>query len=171
MSHTDTFHSTEVPPNHCKRHADAPHWRTYAALRVVAAILAVGAVLFGGTAIAYADSVSFFTKWMGHGRSMQLSQDGTGTLTFAAGAFDVDQWAVTWTQNPSDSVTITLASLTSRSGAGAGDNVGDQYIATIQPNSAGQTLLYMHHLGGPVHVIPFCPETEQFAPGTSPCGA
>jgi hypothetical protein len=74
------------------RRADAAHGWTYAALRALAALLAAGALLFGSTAIAYADAVSFFDKWVGHDRTMQLSPDGTGTLTLGDGALNTDQW-------------------------------------------------------------------------------
>ncbi len=157
--------STEAQPG---RRADAAHGWTYAALRALAALLAAGALFFGGMAIAYADAVSFFDKWVGHDRTMQLSPDGTGTLTLGDGALNTDQWGVTWKQNPSDSITITLASLVARTGPGMG-NVGDQYIATIQPNSDGQQLLYMHPVGPQGQVISFCTEAEQAA--NSPCGA
>jgi hypothetical protein len=43
---------------------------------MVAALLARGLVMFGGSALAHADPVSFFDNWMGHDRSMLLSQDG-----------------------------------------------------------------------------------------------
>ena len=138
-------------------------------LQMVAALLAMGLIVFGGSALARADPVSFFDNWMGHDRSMQLSQDGTGTLTLGDGALNTDQWAVTWTKNPGDSITITLTSLKARSGPGMG-NVGDRYIATIQPDSAGNQLLYLHQIGTQGEVIPFCTPAEMSAAG-SPCGA
>jgi hypothetical protein len=138
-------------------------------LPMVAALLARALVMFGGSALAHADPVSFFDNWTGHDRSMLLSQDGTGTLTLGDGALNTDQWAVTWTKNPSDSITIALASLTARSGPGMG-KVGDRYIATIQPDSAGNQLLYLHQIGTQGQVIPFCTPAEMSA-ADSPCGA
>ena len=87
---------------------------------MVAALPARGLVMFGGSALAHADPVSFFDNWTGHDRSMLLSQDGTGTLTLGDGALNTDQWAMTRTKNPSDSITIALASLKARSGPGSG---------------------------------------------------
>jgi spore coat assembly protein SafA len=113
--------------------------------------------------------VSFFDYWVAHDCSMQLSEDGTGTLVLGDGALNTDKWAVTWTKNPSDSITITLASLVGRSGPGMG-NVGDQYIATIQPDAAGNQLLYMHRVGTEGQVITFATGAELSTPG-SPSGA
>jgi len=64
---------------------------------------------------------------------------------------------------------LTLASLTARSGPGMG-KVGDRYIATIQPDSAGNLLLYLHQIGTQGQVIPFCTPAEMSA-ADSPCGA
>lgn len=116
-----------------------------------------------------ADPVSFFDHWISHDCSMQLSEDGSGTLTLGDGVFNTDNWTVTWTKNPSDSITITLASLNARSGPGMG-NVGDQYIATIQPDATGEQLLYMHRVGTEGQVIIFSTPAEMSAPG-SPSGA
>jgi spore coat assembly protein SafA len=116
-----------------------------------------------------ANPVSFFDYWVAHDCSMQLSEDGTGTLILGDGALNTDKWAVTWTKNPSDSITITLASLLGRSGPGMG-NVGDQYIATIQPDAAGNQLLYMHRVGTEGQVITFATGAELSTPG-SPSGA
>jgi spore coat assembly protein SafA len=113
--------------------------------------------------------VSFFDYWVAHDCSMQLSEDGTGTLVLGDGALNTDKWAVTWTKNPGDSITITLASLVGRSGPGMG-NVGDQYIATIQPDAAGNQLLYMHRAGTEGQVITFATGAELSTPG-SPSGA
>jgi hypothetical protein len=71
-----------------------------------------------GIGVAGADPVSMFTNWMGYGRQMQLSPDGTGTLTLADGASTVDDSVVTWTGDPRKSITITLTSLTKRLGSG-----------------------------------------------------
>ena len=101
--------------------------------------------------------------------SLQLSMNGTGTLVLGDGALNTDAWTVTWTKNPSDSITITLASLLGRSGPGMG-NVGDQYIATIQPDAAGNQLLYMHRVGTEGQVITFATGAELSIPG-SPSGA
>lgn len=141
---------------------------TCATRRVVAALLVIGAALFGGSAIAHADPV-FFDQWVGHDRSMQLSRDGTGTLILGDGVLNTDQWAVTWKKNPSDSITITLASLVGRSGPGMG-YVGEQYFATVQPDSAGIPVLGMHRINpmGPNYL--FCTLAEPHAPG-SPCVA
>jgi LysM repeat protein len=98
--------------------------------------------------------VSFFDYWIAHDSSMQLSENGTGTLILGDGAFNTDKWAVTWTKNPSDSITITLASLLGRNGPGMG-NVGDQYIATIQPDATGIQRLFMHRVGTTGQVITF----------------
>jgi hypothetical protein len=131
---------------------------TSAVRRVVAALLIAGAVLFGGSAIAHADPVSWFDQWVGHDRSMQLSHDGTGTLVLGDGALDTDKWAVTWKKNPSDSITITLASLEGRSGPGMGF-VGEQYFATIQPDSTGVPVLGMHRVPmGPGYTFCTLPE-------------
>ena len=128
---------------------------SYAARRTVAALAIAGAVLFGGSAVAHADPVSFFDQWVGHDRSLQLSHDGTGKLVLGDGALDTDSWALTWKKNPSDSITITLASLVGRSGPGMG-NVGDQYIATIQPDSTGVPTLGMHRVNPPGKSYMFC---------------
>lgn len=114
-----------------------------AVLRTVAGVLAIAAILFGGSALAHAEPVTFFSQWVAHDSTMQLSHDGTGTLILGDGALNTDQWSVTWKKNPADSITVTLASLVGRSGPGMG-KVGDQYIATIQPDSAGNQVLYMH---------------------------
>jgi len=166
MMHTHALGSFKVRA--CRHGSGSQLW-THAARRTVAALLAIGAVLFGGSAVAHADPVTFFDNWTGHDRSMRLSQDGTGTLTLGDGALNTDQWAVTWKKNPSDSITITLATLKSRSGPGMG-NVGDQYIATIQPDSAGNQLLYMHRIDPQGQVFTFCTPAEMSAPD-SPCGA
>jgi spore coat assembly protein SafA len=116
-----------------------------------------------------AKPVSFFDHWIAHDCSLQLSMNGTGTLVLGDGALNTDAWTVTWTKNPSDSITITLASLLGRSGPGMG-NVGDQYIATIQPDAAGNQLLYMHRVGTEGQVITFATGSELSIPG-SPSGA
>jgi hypothetical protein len=96
---------------------------------------------------------------------MQLSQSGTGTRTLGDGGMNTDQWSVTWQKNPSDSITITLATLISRSGPGVG-NVGDQYIATIQADPSGFPLLYMHPIGAGQSTRTFCTPEEMKAPNT-----
>jgi hypothetical protein len=155
-----------------------PMMRTYtlasrggrdAALWMVAAVLAIGAFLFGGASVAHADPVSFFDQWVAHDSSMQLSRDGTGTLVLGAGAFDTDQWSVTWTKNRGDSITITLASLVERSGEGMG-KVGDQYLATIQPDSSGNQVLYLHQINPDGDVVTFCTAAGMKS-ADSPCGA
>jgi hypothetical protein len=163
--YTYKLSSSEV---RARRQGVASRIWTYVALRMVAALLAIGAVLFGGSAVAHADPVSFFDQWVGHDRSMQLSRDGTGTLVLGDGALNTDQWALTWKKNPSDSITITLASLVSRSGPGMG-NVGEQYFATIQPDSAGVPVLFMHRINPPGTGYTFCTLPELRA--SAHCGA
>jgi hypothetical protein len=107
--------------------------------------------------------VSFYDQWIAHDSQLQLSQGGTGTLTIGDGAMNTDQWSVTWKQNPSDSVTITLATLNARTGPGMG-NVGDQYIATIQPDGTGFQLLYMHPTAAAGQVRTYCTPEEMKAP-------
>lgn len=141
---------------------------TYAVRRIVAALLITGAVLFGGSAIAHADPVSWFDQWVGHDRSLQLSHDGTGTLVLGDGALDTDNWAVTWKKNPSDSITITLQKLVSRSGPGMG-HVGQQYFATIQPDSSGVPVLGMHQINPMRPGYTFCTLPELRA--NPQCGA
>ncbi len=138
---------------------------TYAALPMVAALLLIGAVLFGASGVANAAPVSFFDHWVGHDRSLQLSWDGGGTLTLGDGALNTDQWGVTWKANASNSITITLASLTGRSGPGIG-NIGDRYIATIQPDSAGLQLLNMHPIGAQGQGYVFCTLAQLSALGS-----
>ena len=148
------------------------------ALRMVAALLAAAMALVGGSAIALADGpagansvgpVSFFDQWIAHDSELQLSQGGTGTLTIGDGAMNTDQWAVKWTKNPSDSITITLATLIARSGPGMG-NVGDQYIVTIQPDPSGFQLLYMHPVGPGGPLMTYCTPQEAKAPNApTPC--
>lgn len=128
---------------------------TFPARRLVASLAIAGGVLFGGSAVAHADPVSFFDQWVGHDRSMQLSRDGTGTLVLGDGALNTDSWALTWKKNPSDSITITLTSLKGRSGPGMG-NVGDRYIATIQPDGSGLQTLGMHRINPPGKAYTFC---------------
>ena len=165
---TPTFGSLEMQ---VRRHGAASRLLTYAAVRMVAALIAIGLVPFGGSAVAHADPLGFFDQWFAHDSSMQLSRDGTGTLVLGDGVLNTDQWAVTWVKNPSDSITITLATLKSRSGPGMG-NAGDQYFATIQPDPAGEQVLYMHPtpMGAPGHAMTFCTlaEARVAAPG-SPC--
>jgi LysM repeat protein len=110
--------------------------------------------------------VSFFDHWIAHDSSLQLSEDGTGTLVLGDGAFNTDKWAVTWTKNPSDSITITLATLLGRSGPGMG-NVGDQFIATIQPDADGNQLLFLHRVGTEGQVITFTTAGEPSIPGSA----
>ena len=136
---------------------------------MVAAVLAIGALVFGGSFVAHADPVSFFDQWVAHDSSMQLSRDGTGKLTLGDGALNTDQWSVTWRKNPSDSITITLASLVARSGPGMG-KVGDQYVATIQPDSSGNQVLYLHQINPDGDVVTFCTAAGLRA-ADSPCGA
>jgi hypothetical protein len=140
--------------------------------RIAAALLAVSIALGGGSAIAHADGpagaysngpVSFFDQWTAHDSQLQLAEGGVGTLTLGEGAMNTDQWSVTWTKNPSDSITITLASLVSRSGPGMG-NVGDHYIATIKPESTGFQLLYLHPIGAGQPLMTFCTPEEMKAP-------
>ena len=158
------------------------------ALRMLVAVLAAAMAMLGASATAVAGGppggtdgsgggtggpggvnsvgpVSFFDRWIAHDSELQLSQNGTGTLTIGDGALNTDQWAVTWTKNPSDSLTITLATLLGRSGPGMG-NVGDQYIATIQPDGTGFQLLYLHKTAAGSPVITYCTPQEAQAPNT-----
>jgi hypothetical protein len=45
-------------------------------------------------------------------------------------------------------------------------NVGDQYIATIQPDTAGFQLLYLHPIGAGQPTTTFCTPAEMKAPNT-----
>lgn len=128
---------------------------TNAVRRFVASLAIAGGVFFGGSAVAHADPVGFFDQWVGHDRSIQLFHDGTGKLVLGDGALNTDSWALTWRKNPSDSVTITLKSLIGRSGPGMG-NVGDQYIATIQPDRSGLQTFGMHRINPPGKAYTFC---------------
>lgn len=169
---------------------------THTVLRMGTAVLAASIAVLGGSAIAYAGGpggtsgggsggsngggsggassaapvgpVGFFDQWIAHDSQLQLSENGVGTLTIGDGALNTDQWSVTWKKNPSDSVTITLATLNARSGPGMG-NVGDQYIATIQPDGTGFQLLYLHpNPTGPVRI--YCTPEEMKAPNApAPC--
>lgn len=154
------------------------------ALRLVVALLAAAVVLVGGSATVHAGGppggaggtggdggqggangvgpVSFFDQWIAHDSQLQLSQNGTGTLTIGDGALNTDQWSVTWQKNASDSITITLATLIARSGPGMG-NAGDRYIATIQPDPSGFQLLYMHPVSAGESRT-FCTPAEMKAP-------
>jgi hypothetical protein len=163
-----------------RRHGVASRLWTQSAVGVVVALLAAALVLVGGSATAHAGGppggaggpggangvgpVSFFDQWIAHDSELQLSQSGTGTLTIGDGALNTDQWSVTWKKNPSDSITITLATLIARSGPGI-DNVGDQYIATIQPDPSGFQLLYMHPISAG-QARTFCTPAEAKAPNT-----
>lgn len=158
---------------------------------MIVAVLAAATALFAGSAVAVAGGpgggaggsgggtggsggtnsvgpVGFFDQWIAHDSQLQLAEGGTGTLTIGDGAMNTDQWAVTWKKNPSDSVTITLATLNARSGPGMG-NVGDQYIATIQPDGTGFQLLYMHPTGAG-QARTYCTPEEMKAPNApAPC--
>jgi len=168
----------------------ASRWGLQRALKLVVALLAAAVVLVGGSATVHAGGppgggggqgggsgqgstggqaggngvgpVTFFDQWIAHDSEMQLSQNGNGTLTIGDGALNTDTWSVTWLKNPSDSITITIAALVARSGPGI-SNVGDKYIATIQPDPSGFQLLYLH----PVTVgeaRTFCTHAESQAP-------
>jgi hypothetical protein len=163
-----------------RRHGVASRLWTQTAARLVVALLAAAVVLAGGSATVHAGGppggaggpggangvgpVSFFDQWIAHDSQLQLSQGGTGTLTIGDGALNTDQWSVTWQKNPSDSITITLATLIARSGPGI-NNVGDQYIATIQPDPSGFQLLYMHPISAGQSRT-FCTPAEAKAPNT-----
>lgn len=93
--------------------------------------------------------VSFLDQWLSRDSKMQLSQDGSGTLTIGDDAVYTDQWSVTWRKNPSDSIIITLGTLIARSGNGpvpgssiGRNKVGDRYMAKIEPEG-GLQLLYL----------------------------
>jgi len=168
--HTHAFGGFE---GRIRRHGVASRSWTQTALRMVVALLAAAVALVAGSATVQAGGpggansvgpVSFFDKWVAHDSQLQLSQSGTGTLTIGDGALNTDQWSVTWQKNPSDSITITLATLIARSGPGMG-NVGDQYIATIQPDPSGFQLLYMHPISAGQSRT-FCTPAEMKAPNT-----
>ena len=182
--HTDVFGGVEG--RMCSHEAA---WRSLAqnGARLVMALLAAALVLVAGTETANAGGppgggtggagggtggtsgtgvgpVSFFDKWIAHDSELQLSPSGTGTFTLGDGALNTDQWSVTWKKNPSDSITITLATLISRSGPGL-DNAGDQYIATIQPDPSGFQLLYSHPVSnGTGRAGTYCTPAESAAP-------
>jgi hypothetical protein len=154
------------------RHGVASRSWTQTASRMVVALLAAAVALVGGSATVHAGGpggaksvgpVSFFNQWIAHDSQLQLSQSGTGTLTLGDGVMNTDQWSVTWQKKPSDSITITLATLISRSGPGMG-NVGDQYIATIQPDPSGFQLLYLHPVGAGQSTRTFCTREEMKDP-------
>jgi hypothetical protein len=169
-----------------RRHGVASRLWIQPAVRLVVALLAAAVVMVGGSATVLAGGppgggtggppgggggqgggngvgpVTFFDQWIAHDSSMQLSQSGTGTLVIGDGALNTDTYSVTWQKNPSDSITITIAAVTARSGPGI-SNVGDKYIATIQPDPSGFQLLYLH----PVTVgeaRTFCTHAESQAP-------
>jgi hypothetical protein len=103
--------------------------------------LAAAALIACAPGIARADEPSLLTLWSGDGRSLQLAPDGTGTLSMVSPtSYDGEKWAVMWKGDPSQRVTISLASPISRSGAGLNLQVGDQYVATLQKPS-GYTVL------------------------------
>jgi hypothetical protein len=143
--------------------------RIQPALRLVAVLLATAVLLVSGSGTGYAvgppgggagqggavgpgdaaglGPVSFFDQWLDRDTKMQLSQDGSGTLTMGDGARYTDQWSVTWRKNPSDSIIITLDTLIARSGNGpvAGSSsglnkVGDRYMAKLEPEGGLQRL-------------------------------
>lgn len=155
----------------------SPLW-THATLQLAVALFVATLALAGGSATAHADGpagaysngpVSFFDQWIAHDSELQLAQGDVGTFTLGDGAMNTDQWSVTWKKNPSDSITITLANLISRSGPGMG-NVGDQFIATIQPEPTGFQLLYLHGIGAGQPVMTFCTPQEMKAPNAPmPC--
>ncbi|HZA08426.1 hypothetical protein [Mycobacterium sp.] len=115
--------------------------KAYKWLRGGAVTMGAAAIIASGPGIARADEPSLFAEWSGNGRSLKLAPDGTGTLGMVSGASsDGEKWSVTWKGDPSQRVTISLASLISRSGAGLDLKVGDQYVATLQ-KSSGYTVL------------------------------
>jgi hypothetical protein len=146
--------------------------------RIAAALFVTAIALSGVTATADADGpagavsngpVSFFDQWIAHDSQLQLAENNAGTLTIGDGALNTDQWSVTWVKNPSDSLTITLATLLGRTGPGMG-SVGDQYIATIQPDPSGFQLLYLHRTGAGQPVTTYCTPQEMKAPNApAPC--
>jgi hypothetical protein len=109
----DAHSYTHAASPRAQRCADATR-RPIPATLAVASMTALIAILTGPMAIAYADPS--FSKWVGHDRSLQLSPDGTGTLTLGSGANDTETWAVTWTQTPNHTQVLTLASLTTSVG-------------------------------------------------------
>jgi hypothetical protein len=168
------IHAFEEVGGNTRSHPIGSRSWTHTARQLAVALSAAALALAGGPAIAHADGpagaysngpVSFYDQWIAHDSELQLAQGDVGTFTLGDGAMNTDQWSVTWKKNPSDSVTITLANLIARSGPGMG-NVGDQYIATIQPDPTGFQLLYLHGIGAGQPVMTFCTPQEMKAPNT-----
>ncbi len=151
------------------RNHKSPQWWASAMRRPVAAVLVSGNFLLGCSAVAHADPVTFLDQWVAHDSSLQLSNDGTGTWTLGDGALNTDQWRVTWKQTSADGITVTLASLLGRSGPGMG-KAGDQYTATIQPDSAGNQVLHMHKINPDARAVIYCTMAE-LKTHDSECGA
>ena len=98
-------------------------------------MLGAAAIIGCGPGIARADEPLLLIEWSGEGRSLQLAPDGTGTLSMVSPTVpsDREKWSVTWTGDPNQRVTISLASLISKGGSGLGfPRVGDQFVATLQ---------------------------------------
>jgi hypothetical protein len=117
---------------------------------------------------------SLLSKWVGHGRSMQLQGDGSGTLTMFSGASDGEVWTIRWAAQGNDQALITLTSRTSQSGSGVGLTQGQQYLAALQTSSAGYQVLHFVQSGqsvdDPGQGFFFCTPAQQGQPN-SPCGA
>ncbi|WP_433664581.1 hypothetical protein ACQPW1_22080 [Nocardia sp. CA-128927] len=70
--------------------------------------------------------------WTGHTRQMHLNADGTGDVTIFSGAADGETWSATW-DTTATGVTVSLVSLTSKTGAGLGDlKPGTKWVAALQ---------------------------------------
>ncbi|WP_163645872.1 hypothetical protein [Mycobacterium conspicuum] len=114
------------------------------------------------------------SRWVGHGRSLQLAPGGSGTLTLASGASTDEVWTVTWNAQGAGRVLITLANRTSSRGGGVGLNEGEQYIAALQTSPLGEQLLHFvkstESVDDPSRGFFFCTPAQQARP-QSPCGA
>jgi hypothetical protein len=117
---------------------------------------------------------ALLSKWVGHGRSMQLQADGSGTLTIYSGASDGEVWVVAWTAQGNDQALITLKTKTSKTGAGVGLRDGQQYLAALQSPPPDSQVLHFVELGqsvdDPSQGFFFCTPERQGQPN-SPCGA
>ena len=137
---------------------------------VIAMTLSLTATAVLSAGAAAADEPSLFTDWTGHGRGLQLSPNGTGTLRMASGAANADQWNVDWVSNTDGTYTVTIAELISQSGLGSGVQSGSNYIASYQVVE-GETVLHFLKAGDPPsYGFDFCTPYRQGS-GHSPCGA
>ena len=121
---------------------ETPMTELYRWLRGGVVTMGAAAMIAYGSGIARAEEPSLLTVWSGHGRSLHLAPDGTGTLSLVSATAldspdaDGEKWSVTWKGDPTHRVGIALASVISRSGAGLGLKTGDPYVATLQDAGA-----------------------------------